>query len=79
MIKIGAERTVMFPLDFWDLSLFLAVMALVLMVTSKLLLPNNVNPTILINKKRLEKAAIVISSLFLITVILRIISSITFF
>ena len=66
----------MFPLDFWDLSFFLAVMALILMITLKLLLPQNVNPKILINKKRLEQAAIIISLLFLITVVLRIINSI---
>ena len=66
----------MFPLDLWDLSLFLAVMALMLMITSKLLLPHSVNPKILINKKRLEKAAILIASLFLMTVLWRIITSV---
>ena len=74
--KKGAKSIIMLPLDFWDLSLFLAVMALILMITSNLLLPHNVNSKILINNKRLEKAAIIVSSLFLITVILRIINSI---
>ena len=66
----------MFPLDFWDLSLFFAVMALILIITSGLLSTRSGKPNILISKKKLEKAAIAFSSLFLVTVILRIINSI---
>lgn len=68
----------MIPLDLWDLSLFLAVLALILFITSMLLSQNQDKANILINKKKLEKATIAVSLLFIITVILRIINSLLF-
>jgi hypothetical protein len=61
-----------FPLGFWDISLLLAVTAIILLITSELLLPYYGRVNILINKKKLKNTAITVSILFLITVAIRI-------
>jgi uncharacterized membrane protein len=61
----------MFPLSLWDASLLFAILAIILLVTSELL-PRYGRLTILINKKRLRNAATAVSTLFLITVAVRI-------
>ena len=66
----------MFPLNFEDLSLFFAVIALILLVTSGLVPLNKEKRTALISIKKLKKAAIIASILFMITVTLRIINSV---
>jgi uncharacterized membrane protein len=62
----------MFPLTLWDASLLLAILAIILLVTSELL-PRYGKVSILINKKRLRNAAAAVSTLFLITVAIRIV------
>lgn len=57
-----------FPLSFSDISLWLAVMTIILLVASELLLTSN----ILISKKRLRIAALILGLGFIITVIIRI-------
>jgi len=61
-----------FPLGFWDISLWLAINAIVLLVTSELVSPYYGNANIYVNVKRLRNAAIVVSILFLATVAVRI-------
>jgi hypothetical protein len=61
-----------FPLGFWDISLLLAITALILLITSELLSPYYGKITIVINKKRLKNAAMTASMLFLATVAIRI-------
>jgi len=61
-----------FPLSFWDLSLWLAVTAIILLVTSELISPRYGKTNLLIEKKRLRNVALTISILFLVTVIIRI-------
>jgi hypothetical protein len=61
-----------FPLSFWDISLWLAVTAIVLLITSELISPYYGKTNLLINKKRLRNVAIIVSTLFLITVAIRI-------
>jgi len=61
-----------FPLGFWDISLLLAVTAIILLITSELLSPHYGKTNILINKKKLRNTAIIVSLLFLITVAVRI-------
>jgi len=61
-----------FPLGFWDISLILAVMAIILLITSELLSPYYGKINIQINKKRLKNAALATSTLFLATVVIRI-------
>ena len=64
----------MFPLDFWDISLLLAITAIILLVTSELLSAHYGKVNILIDKKKLKTAAIIVSILFLFTVAMRVIT-----
>jgi len=66
-----------FPLGFWDISLILAITAIILLITSELLSPYYGKVNIPINKKRLKNVALTFSILFLITVAIRIISIIS--
>jgi len=61
-----------FPLTFWDISLWLAVTAIVLLITSELISPYYGRTNLLINKKRLKNTALTVSILFLATVTIRI-------
>lgn len=61
-----------FPLNLWDISLVLAVTAIILLITSELLSPYYGTANLNINKKRLKNAAITTSTMFLITVAIRI-------
>ena len=61
-----------FPLTFWDISLWLAVTAIILLITSELISPYYGKTNLLINKKRLRNVSIIVSTLFLITVAIRI-------
>jgi hypothetical protein len=63
-----------FPLRFWDISLWLAITAIVLLVTSELISPYYGKTNLVVNKKRLRNAALAMSTLFLITVAVRIAS-----
>ena len=63
-----------FPLSFWDISLFLAVTAIILLVTSELISPYYGKTNLLINKKRLKNTALAASTLFLVTVAIRVVS-----
>jgi len=63
-----------FPLGFWDISLLLAITAIILLITSELISPYYGKVNIIINKKRLKNTALTFSFLFLITVTIRIIS-----
>jgi hypothetical protein len=64
----------MFPLGFWDISLLLAITAIILLITSELLSPYYERINILVNKKRLKNTALMVSVLFLATVAIRIAS-----
>ena len=66
-----------FPLSFSDISLLLATTAIILLITSELLSPYYGKINIQINKKRLKNAALATSTVFLATVVIRIISIIT--
>jgi hypothetical protein len=60
------------PFGFWDVSLLLAVTAIILLVTSEMLSPHYGRINILINRRRLKKIAIATSIAFLATVAIRI-------
>ncbi len=66
-----------FPLDFWDISLLLAITAIILLITSELISSYYGKINIIINKKKLKNTAQTFSFLFLITVTIRIISIIS--
>jgi hypothetical protein len=63
-----------FPMSFWDISLWLAITAIILLVTSELISPYYRKTNLLINKKRLRNAALTVSTLFLVTVAVRIVT-----
>jgi hypothetical protein len=63
-----------FPLSFWDISLWLAITAIILLVTSELISPYYGKTNLLINKKRLRNVALTVSTLFLVTVAVRIVT-----
>jgi len=78
ILVLNYEGSIMnFPLSFWDLSLWLAVTAIILLITSELISPYYGRTNILINKKRLRNAALTMGVLFLITVAIRIYGIIT--
>jgi len=66
-----------FPISFWDLGLWIAVTAIILLITAELTSPYNTQANILIDNNKLEKAALTIGILFLITVAIHIYSIIT--
>jgi uncharacterized membrane protein len=61
-----------FPLSFWDISLWLAIVGIILLITSELVSPYYGKTNLLIRRNRLRSVAIIISILFLITVAMRI-------
>jgi uncharacterized membrane protein len=65
-----------FPLSFEDLSLWLAVIAIILLVTTQLISPHG-KTSILLNKKRLRNVAFAVSTLFMIVMALQIYRTIT--
>lgn len=60
------------PLDFWNLSLWLAVTGIILLITVQLASAYSGKATILIDQKKLRTTALVIGMLFLATVAIRI-------
>ena len=63
-----------FPLTFWDISLWLAITAIILLITSEMLSPHYGKINIDINRKKLKNVALAVSILFLATAAIRIIS-----
>jgi len=66
-----------FPLSFWDISLWLAVTAIILLITAELISPYYGQTNLLIKKGRLRTAALTLGTLFLLTVFIRIFEIIT--
>jgi len=63
-----------FPLGFWDISLWLATTAIILLITSELVSPYYGRTNLHINKTRLKNTALIVSGAFLVTVAIRIVS-----
>jgi hypothetical protein len=62
-----------FPLDLLNISLLLAIISIVLLVTSGLLSPHYRRTNILINKKKLRNAAVFFAFLFVASIAIRIV------
>lgn len=60
-----------FPLSFFDLSVWLATTAIVLLITSELLSLYRGKTHLPIEKKTLKKAALTVSALFMLTVLIQ--------
>jgi hypothetical protein len=65
------------PFDFWNVSLWLAVTGIILLITAQLASAYDGKATIVIDQKKLKAAALVIGVLFLVTVAIRIYGIIT--
>jgi len=61
-----------FPLSFWDVSLWLAITAIILLITAELISPYYGQTNLFIEKGRLRKVALTLGILFLLTVLIRI-------
>lgn len=62
----------LFPLTFWDFSLWLAVTAIILLATSELISPRYGKTSLIIEKRRLRQAALLLGILFMLTAVIRI-------
>lgn len=65
------------PLDYWNVSLWLAVTAITTLITAQIVSAYDGPATLLINAKRLKYAALTMSLLFLATLAIRIFGIIT--
>jgi hypothetical protein len=61
-----------FPLEFWDLGLWFAYMAIVLLITSEMVLPYLEEEFLALDKKPLRISALVFGSLFMFFVLMQI-------
>ena len=60
------------PLSLWDFNLWLAITAIILLVTLELTSPHYRKTNLLIDWRRFRNVAFTVSLLFLVTVIIRI-------
>jgi hypothetical protein len=61
-----------FPLDLIETSLFLAVIAIILLITSEIISPYYGKTGILIEKQRLRKISLITVFIFIITIIIQV-------
>jgi hypothetical protein len=61
-----------FPLTFWDIGLWFAYMAIVLLITSEMVLPYLEEQFLALDKKPLRISALVFGSLFMFFVLMQI-------
>jgi len=75
---VGFKRNLkmMFPLSFWGLSLWIAVTAFILLLTSELLSPYYGRTNICIDKKRLRMVSVTFGVIFLFIVVIKILEMI---
>jgi hypothetical protein len=65
------------PLDFWNISLWLAITAIILLITAQLLTAYDGKATLLVDQKKLKTTALIIGIFFLVTVAIRIYGIVT--
>ena len=61
-----------FPLDLMDTSLWLAITAIILLITSEIISPYYGKTAVLIEKRRLRKIALIVGLIFIFTVFIQI-------
>ena len=59
-----------FPLSFWEISLWLAFNAIILLITSELIQTPHPHAQVVIDKKRLRLTALTFGLAFMVTVIM---------
>jgi hypothetical protein len=73
--NLGSLTSMHFPLSIWDISLWIAVMAIILLITSELIAPySEYFGDFVIDKTKLRIAALILGTAFMATVILRVIT-----
>jgi len=60
-----------FPLGFWDVGLWVAITAIILLITSELLAPYYGSTSLVIDRRRMRIAALALGIVFLIFVAIR--------
>ena len=65
------------PLDFWNISLWFATTATILLITAQLVAAYDGKATLLLDQKKLRTTAVVIGIFFLVTVAIRIYGIVT--
>ena len=65
------------PLDFWNVSLWLAATSIILLITAQLVSAYDGPATLLIDSGKLKTAALTMGILFLVTVAIRIYTIVT--
>jgi len=74
--NFGSLTIVYFPLSIWDISLWIAVMAIILLITSELIASySEYFGDFVIDKTKLRLAALILGAAFMITVLLRAVMS----
>jgi len=68
----GGNDKMQFPLTLWDISLWLAITAIILLATSELISPYYGHASLIIEKRILKQVALLLSILFMFTVLIRI-------
>jgi hypothetical protein len=66
-----------FPLTFWDMSLWLAIIAIILLATAEITSPYYGKTNLIIERGRLKQVALILGTLFMVTVTIRIYGIIT--
>ncbi len=62
-----------FPLSLWDISLWIAIMTIILLVTSEIIAPYSGHfGNFVIEKTRLRLVALVLGAVFIVTVLVRV-------
>ena len=64
----------MFPLDYWDISILIAVITIILLVSSEIVSSYSGKVRILVDKRKLRIVATALTTVFLIIVAMRIIN-----
>jgi len=60
-----------FPLTFWDISLWLGITAIILLATAELISPYSGKTNIIIEKRKMRRAALLTGIMSMMTVIAR--------
>jgi hypothetical protein len=63
------------PISLWDISLLLAFIVVILLITVEVLIPFYGQTKLMVNQKRLRKITLAIGVVFLISVVITIISN----
>lgn len=66
-----------FPLSFWDISLWLAFISIILLTTSEVLSQRYGKVRIYLNRKRLRNVALIVSTLLVMTIAIKIMNILT--